>query len=69
MSKTSIINSTLFIFYKNVVFTAQTEYSYFPADFRLKILLYYSSIGAYDISILKCIGVVGYQLEVFGVFS
>ena len=28
---------------KNVVFPAQTEYSYFSADFRLKIFLYYSS--------------------------
>ena len=28
--------------YKNVVFLAQVEYSYFAADFRLKILLCYS---------------------------
>ena len=34
--------STLFLFYKNVVFPAQAEYSYFSADFRLKIFLYYS---------------------------
>ena len=33
--------NTLF-FYKNVVFPAQAEYSYFSADFRLKIFLYYS---------------------------
>ena len=32
---------TLF-FNKNVVFSAQAEYSYFSADFRLKIFLYYS---------------------------
>ena len=32
---------TLFL-YKNVVFPAQAEYSYFSADFRLKIFLYYS---------------------------
>ena len=32
---------TLF-FYKNVVFPTQAEYSYFSADFRLKIFLYYS---------------------------
>ena len=32
---------TLF-FYKNVAFPAQAEYSYFSADFRLKIFLYYS---------------------------
>jgi len=31
---------TLFFFYKNVVFPAQAEYSYFSADFRLKIFLY-----------------------------
>ena len=31
-----------FFFYKNVVFPAQAEYSYFYADFRLKIFLYYS---------------------------
>ena len=29
-----------FIFYKSVVFPAQAEYSYFSADFRLKIFLY-----------------------------
>ena len=32
---------TLFL-YKNVVFPAQAEYSYFSAYFRLKIFLYYS---------------------------
>ena len=31
-----------FFIYKNVVFPAQAEYSYFFADFRLKIFLYYS---------------------------
>ena len=30
------------LFYKNVVFPAQAEYSYFSADFRLKIFLNYS---------------------------
>ena len=30
------------LFYKNVIFPAQAEYSYFSADFRLKIFLYYS---------------------------
>ena len=29
-------------FYKNVVFPAQAEYSYFFADFRLEIFMYYS---------------------------
>ena len=32
---------TLF-FNKNVVFPDQAEYSYFSADFKLKIFLYYS---------------------------
>ena len=36
------ISYTLFCFYKNVVFPAQAEYSYFSRDFRLKIFLYYS---------------------------
>ena len=31
-----------FLFYKNVVFPALAEYSYFSADFRLKTFLYYS---------------------------
>ena len=36
---------------RDVVFPAQAEYSYFSADFRLKIFLYYSDIIiAYDIS-------------------
>ena len=34
--------NTLLFLYKNVVFPAQAEYSYFSADFRLKIFLYYS---------------------------
>ena len=33
---------TLFFFYKNFVFPTQAEYSYFSADFRLKIFLDYS---------------------------
>ena len=33
---------TLFFFCKNIVFPAQAEYSYFSADFRLNIFLYYS---------------------------
>ena len=48
----ALINS----FYKNVVFPAQAEYSYFSTDFRLKIFLYHSYIIAYDISVLECIG-------------
>ena len=49
---------------KNVVFPAQAEYSYFSADFRLKISVYYSSnIIAYDISVLEFIGV-----QVFGIW-
>ena len=31
-----------FLSYENVVFSAQAEYSYFSADFRLKTFLYYS---------------------------
>ena len=55
---------TLFFFYKNVVFPAQAEYSYFSADFRLKIFLCYSWIIAYDISVLEFIGVYVYVLHV-----
>ena len=47
---------TLF-FCKNVVFPARAEYSYFFADFRLEIFLYYSSIIAYDIFDLEFTGV------------
>ena len=36
------VGYTLFFFYKNVVFPAHAEYSYFSADFKLKIFLYYS---------------------------
>ena len=31
-----VLHSSFFFFYKNVVFTAQAEYPYFSADFRLK---------------------------------
>ena len=48
---------TLFLLYKNVVFPAQAKCSYFSADFRLKMFLYYSYIIAYDISVLELIGV------------
>ena len=36
--------STVFFLYKNVVFSGQTEYSYFSADFSLKMFLRYSWI-------------------------
>ena len=36
------VHNTLLFSYKNVVFPAQVEYSYFATDFRLKIFLYYS---------------------------
>ena len=39
--KSGNVGYTLF-FCKNVVFPAQAEYSYFFADFRLEIFLYYS---------------------------
>ena len=45
-----------FLFYF-VVFLGQAKYSYFSADFRLKILLYYSLIIASDFAILECVGV------------
>ena len=48
---TSVLLSALF--YNNVIFPAQAEYSYFSADFRLEIFLYYSYIIAYDISVLR----------------
>ena len=46
----------LFSFYKNVVFPAQAVYSYLPANFRVKMFLYYSQIIASNFSILECIG-------------
>ena len=51
-----VCSYTLF-FYKNVVFLAQAEYSYFSADLRLNIFLYYSYIKAHDIFVLEFIGV------------
>ena len=40
-------------FYKNIVFPVGAEYSYFSADFKLKIFLYeYSQIIAYDIFVI-----------------
>ena len=36
------VSYTLFFLNKNVVSTTLDEYSYFSADFRLKIFLYYS---------------------------
>ena len=38
-------------------FPGQAKYSYFSADFRLKIFFYYSLIIASDFAILECIGV------------
>ena len=46
-----VCSYTLF-FSKDVVFPAQADYSYFSADFRLKIFLYYSCIIAYNIFVL-----------------
>ena len=42
---------------ENVVFPGQAKYSYFSADFRLKIFMYYSQIIASGFAILECIGV------------
>ena len=36
-----ILRERKILFYKNVVFSARAEYSYFSANFRLKIFLYY----------------------------
>ena len=47
-----LFSYTLF-YHNSVVFPAQAEYSYFSADFMLKIILYYSYIIAYDISVLE----------------
>ena len=44
---------TLFFLIRMFFFPAQAEYSYFSADFKLKIFLYYSLIIAYDISGLE----------------
>ena len=46
------VSSYTLFFSKDVVFPAQAEYSYFSADFRLKIFLYYSYIIAYGIFVL-----------------
>ena len=35
-----------FGFYKDIVFPAEAKYSYFPADFRLKIFLFYRMYSA-----------------------
>ena len=63
----SVIHSFLFFFYKNIVFPGQAEYSYFSADFRLKIFLYYSYIIGCDISVLEFIGISIKLLQVFGI--
>ena len=64
----SVIHSFLFFFYKNIVFPGQAEYSYFSADFRLKIFLYYSYIIGCDISVLEFIGISIKLLQVFGIW-
>ena len=46
------ILGTLFFFNNNVVFPAEAEHSYFSADFRQKIFVYYSYIMANDVSVL-----------------
>ena len=54
----TILGPLLFlILFYFVVFLGQAEYSYFSADFRLKIFLYHSLIVASDFAILECIGV------------
>ena len=39
---TCVASKITLFFYKNVVFPAKAEYSYFSADFRTQIFLYYS---------------------------
>ena len=54
----TILGPLLFlILFYFVVFLGQAKYSYFSADFRLKIFLHYSLIIASDFAILECIGV------------
>ena len=63
----SVLKFSPLFFSKTVVFPAQAEYSYFSADFRLKIFLYYSlNIIAYDISGLEFIGGINYKCLVSG---
>ena len=59
LSKT--ISTLFFFFNKNVVFPAQAEYSHSSADFRLKILQYYSQFIAHDISVLDYTGGISYS--------
>ena len=55
-NKRTALLRTLFSFYKNVVFPAQAEYSYLPADcFRVKIFLYYSQVIPSNFFVLECI--------------
>ena len=42
MTRNIKLHSFYIYIYKNIVFPAQAEYSYFSADFSLKISLYYS---------------------------
>ena len=55
----SVAKSPLWLhsfFYKNIVFPAEAECSYFFADFRLKIFLWiFLDYIAYDISAFECI--------------
>ena len=48
-----LVNYTLF--YKNIVFMGEAEYSYFAADFKPQYFRGHSQIRAYGISVLECI--------------
>ena len=60
---------TLFCFYKNVVFPAQVEYSYFSAIFRLDFILVLFPNQACDISVLECVMAYHDQLQLLQDFS
>ena len=56
---------TLF-FYKDVVFPAEVEFSYFSADFRLKIFLYYSLKKEKNIMMLFTVLFISFELSWYG---
>ena len=58
--------NTLFFFYKDVVFPAEVEFSYFSADFRLKIFLYYSLKKEKNIMMLFTVLFISFELPWYG---
>ena len=55
-----------FFFYKDVVFPAEVEFSYFSADFRLKIFLYYSLKKEKNIMMLFTVLFISFELSWYG---